>query len=172
MAGEHDLSKNEGTEQTVVLSKIIQHEDYNAFTLSNDVSLLRLSSPLTFDRYVAKIELQANKEHLADCIVSGWGTTSEGGTSPDILQYVEIETISDAKCRNAYGANEIDDSMICAEASEGGKDACQGDSGGPLACGNSLTGIVSWGYGCARPNYPGVYTEVAYFKDWIEAHAQ
>ncbi len=49
----------------------------------------------------------------------------------------------------------------------------QGDSGGPVVFEDSLGkciqyGIVSWGYDCAQPDYPGVYTRVAYYMDWVE----
>merc|ERR1712071_539019 len=155
VAGEHNMEEVEGNEQTIVLSKIIQHEDYNGFTISND--------------NVAAIALQTTKEYAGDCIVSGWGTTSERGSTPSTLMYVEVPTVTDEQCRDAYGASEIEDSMICAGVTEGGKDSCQGDSGGPLACNGDLTGVVSWGYGCARPGYPGVYSEVSYFKDLVEA---
>ncbi|XP_027232287.2 trypsin-1 [Penaeus vannamei] len=176
VAGEHNRDVDEGNEQTVVLSKIIQHEDYNGFTISNDISLLQLSQPLSFNEFVAPIALpEAGHAASGDCIVSGWGTTSEGGSTPSVLQKVSVPIVSDDECRDAYGQNDIDDSMICAGVPEGGKDSCQGDSGGPLACSDTgsayLAGIVSWGYGCARPNYPGVYTEVAYFVDWVQANA-
>jgi len=167
---------DEGNEQTVVLSKIIQHEDYNGFTISNDISLLKLSQPLSFNDNVRAIDIPA-QGHAAsgDCIVSGWGTTSEGGSTPSVLQKVSVPIVSDAECRDAYGQSDIEDSMICAGVPEGGKDSCQGDSGGPLACSDTgstyLAGIVSWGYGCARPGYPGVYAEVSYHVDWIKANA-
>merc|ERR1712212_42405 len=167
---------DEGNEQTVVLSKIIQHEDYNGFTISNDISLLKLSEPLSFNDYVQGIALPA-PGHAAsgDCIVSGWGTTSEGGSTPSVLRKVAVPIVSDEECRAAYGESDIEDSMICAGLPEGGKDSCQGDSGGPFACKDTgstyLAGVVSWGYGCARPNYPGVYTEVAYFVDWVKENA-
>ena len=176
MAGELDMDIDEGTEQSVVLSKIIQHEDYNGFSISNDVSVLKFSQPLTFNSNVAAIALPA-QGHAAtgDCVVSGWGTTTEGGYTPSVLQKVTVPIVSDAECRDAYGDSDIEDSMICAGVPEGGKDSCQGDSGGPMACSDTgstyLAGIVSWGYGCARPDYPGVYCEVAYFVDWIQANA-
>ena len=46
----------------------------------------------------------------------------------------------------------------------------QGDSGGPMTCGNGvLCGIVSWGYGCAVADKPGVYTKVSAYVDWVAA---
>lgn len=45
----------------------------------------------------------------------------------------------------------------------------QGDSGGPLAINNELVGITSWGYDCAQPGAPGVYTNVASLAEWVES---
>merc|ERR1719211_185056 len=85
---------------------------------------------------------------------------------------VDVPVVADGSCRLEYSFS-IADSMIC--AGEAGKDSCQGDSGGPMVCYNQdgsgyLGGIVSWGIGCGGLYHPGVYTEVSYFVDWVEAH--
>merc|ERR1712046_96724 len=78
------------------------------------------------------------------CTVSGWGTTTEGGSLARVLQKVDVPVVSDEHCRDSYGQSDITDSMICAGLDQGGKDSCQGDSGGPFMCGNELSGVVSW----------------------------
>uniref|UniRef100_A0A183J8N8 Peptidase S1 domain-containing protein n=1 Tax=Soboliphyme baturini TaxID=241478 RepID=A0A183J8N8_9BILA len=91
----------------------------------------------------------------------------------NVLQQVTVPVIDVQLCNSSeYYHGNIDTSMLCAGYTEGGKDACQGDSGGPLICLNEgrlweLHGIVSWGYGCALPFRPGVYTRVAKYISWI-----
>ena len=71
-------------------------------------------------------------------------------------------------CKESYGEiNIFDEFMLC--AGEVDKDSCQGDSGGPLTFLGLHVGIVSWGYGCGREGYPGVYTETFSLLDWINS---
>jgi secreted trypsin-like serine protease len=97
--------------------------------------------------------------------VAGWGSTYEGGNVTSVLKYTAVKAISNAECARAYGSS-IFDGNLCAYTA--GTDSCQGDSGGPLYSydGTQLTlvGIVSWGRGCARQGYPGVYTRTSYFN--------
>uniref|UniRef100_A0A1B8XYU5 Peptidase S1 domain-containing protein n=1 Tax=Xenopus tropicalis TaxID=8364 RepID=A0A1B8XYU5_XENTR len=103
------------------------------------------------------------------CLISGWGNTlSSGSNYPDLLQCLYAPILTDAQCNNAY-PGEITNNMICLGFLEGGKDSCQGDSGGPVVCNGQLQGVVSWGYGCAQRNYPGVYTKVCNYNSWIQS---
>jgi secreted trypsin-like serine protease len=109
--------------------------------------------------------------------VLGWGARGEGGTSQRRLRGARVPYVSDARCADAYEpryrfrAAE----MICAgDLRRGGVDSCQGDSGGPLVRRDDAgrwvqVGIVSWGRGCGRPGYPGVYTQVSAFAGDIAA---
>lgn len=50
----------------------------------------------------------------------------------------------------------------------------QGDSGGPLILKKNgrwmQIGIVSFGNKCGEPGYPGVYTRVTQYLDWINSN--
>ena len=161
------------------VDRVIPHPSYNAISSDNDIALLRLSTPVSGDNIGAVAPLLAADEPrlAADgtlATVTGWGTTSSNGDDASVLMEVDVPLLGPAACRNtAYDATEITDNMICAGFNRGGKDACQGDSGGPLVVsdhqgGYRLTGIVSWGNGCALPDYPGVYTRVSRYIDWLE----
>ena len=97
-----------------------------------------------------------------------------GGSAPNNLQYVRVPAITNSQCNTAYGGS-ITSSMLCAGyPNVGGKDACQGDSGGPYVCNNNgkaiITGVVSWGNGCAHADFPGVYARVTTVLNWIESN--
>jgi len=176
VAGEHDRSVDEGTEQRVQVSKIIVHENYGqGHQYQNDIAIWELASPLEMNEYVAGVGLpESMMESEGMLTVSGWGTLSSGGNCcPMKLMKVDVPFVTDATCKLEYPFM-VSDSMIC--AGERGKDSCQGDSGGPLvgynADGSSyLAGVVSWGIGCGGLLHPGVYTQVSYFIDWIAANS-
>ena len=74
----------------------------------------------------------------------------------------------------SYGQIFDDKTMLCAGYWVGKTDTCVGDSGGPLVCIDSdlqphVAGIISWGKGCAKAQYPGIYTRVGYYVDWIRS---
>jgi len=163
------------TVQERAVSSIVRHENYNGGTNANDIAIIKLSTPLTFNSFVSAVALPpaAHEDKAAgNAWVTGWGMTREddNGSYLPLAQKVQVPIVTDTACRAALGANLLDN-MVC--AGEAGKDSCTGDAGGPLMCSDTgspyLCGIVSWGVGCGRPNLPGAYTEVAYFSSWIES---
>lgn len=180
-AGKHHLYEFEANEQTREVSEVKIHVGYPGSTgFSNDIAVLKLSQPLVFhDGVVGPIALPP-RGHIASGVatVSGWGVMREGGSLPEKLRKVNIPIISDTQCRNVYTDSFQGSNMICTMEPQGGKDSCTGDSGGPMIAndlgpevGYYLAGITSWGYGCARPGYPGVYCEVSEFVDFIEVNS-
>ncbi|KAM4704531.1 trypsin-like [Rhinophrynus dorsalis] len=167
--GEHNIAASEGTEQFINSAKVIRHSSYNSRTLDNDIMLIKLSSAATLNSYVQAVALPSScAASGTSCLISGWGNTLSSGTNyPNLLQCLNAPILTASQCSNAY-PGEITSNMICVGYIEGGKDSCQGDSGGPVVCNGQLQGIVSWGYGCALRNYPGVYTKVCNYNAWIQ----
>lgn len=165
VVGEHNLSKKTGNEQIRYVDKIIIHDDFSYSTLQNDISILHLSKPIDIGFAAQLITLpHANEKFSGKTKAIGWGTLRFGGSSPDELNEVDVKIVNFEKCKDSYG-DELLPGMICAGAP--GKDACQGDSGGPLFKNNKLVGLTSFGEGCADPNYPGIYTQVSRYIDFI-----
>lgn len=146
--------------------------------------MLRLSSPLNLNNNVQVIDYARQADADAGwtdpdqiATVSGWGDLSFGGSKPDHLQSVEIPIVDNAVAAAQYDPLlepfDITDNMLAAgNDGTGGQDACQGDSGGPLVVQDNngrdiLAGIVSFGNGCADPNFMGIYTRVSRYCGWI-----
>uniref|UniRef100_A0A8D0KD44 trypsin n=1 Tax=Sus scrofa TaxID=9823 RepID=A0A8D0KD44_PIG len=167
--GENNIDVLEGDEQFIDAAKIIRHPKYNSWTLDNDILLIKLSSPAVLNSRVSTLALPSACAPAGTlCLISGWGNTLSSGVNyPELLQCLDAPLLSQAECEASY-PGEITSNMVCAGFLEGGKDSCQGDSGGPVACNGELQGIVSWGYGCAQKNRPGVYTKVCNYVDWIQ----
>lgn len=100
--------------------------------------------------------------------VSGWGVTSFGGRAPDGLRSTTVVRSPDSWCRYSYksegGYSPL--TQLCAGRALGRNDSCSGDSGGPLTAQSStgesrLVGLVSFGKGCGRKYFQGVYTKVS-----------
>ncbi|XP_035707945.1 trypsin-1 [Folsomia candida] len=173
VAGDHNLTLNEGTEQSRSVTAIVIHPGYNRPTIiNNDIALMRVDRPFEFNEFVGPAVIpQLNFVPTALATVAGWGMLSFPiGDLPDVLMKVEVPHVADAPCRTAnIGVGVVTESMVCYGVV--GKDSCKADSGGPLMCGsdNALCGIVSWGKDCALDGYPGVYTETSYFAEWIRS---
>ncbi|MEZ4605786.1 MAG: serine protease [Deinococcales bacterium] len=170
VAGDHRVSTTGDGEQVRQGAKIILHPNYNNNTTNNDIALLKLSSPMNLNANVQVAQLAGLPTMGTALTVTGWGTTREGGRGSDLLRKVSVPYQAPTACRSSY-PGEITRSMFCAGLDEGGKDSCQGDSGGPIFRRLNgqwrQVGIVSWGYGCARPNLYGVYTKAARYTTWI-----
>jgi secreted trypsin-like serine protease len=92
---------------------------------------------------------------------------------------VWLPVVSSEDCGRIYAEKRISigDGQLCAGGVEG-KDSCIGDSGGALmSTGISprdgraryfVAGVVSFGpESCGTKDWPGVYTRVSHYADWI-----
>ncbi|CAH2092300.1 unnamed protein product [Euphydryas editha] len=151
------------------------HPFYNPVNSDYDIGLVRIRSGMTLDgvntRKVTLADAGSTIATGTKLLITGWGRTTEMGSKSINLMAVQLPTISNEECRKTYRT--LTTRQFCASVPQGGEDSCQGDSGGPAVSTDSgvQLGIISFGEGCARPGYPGVYTDVAKVRNWIKNNA-
>lgn len=166
------------------VDSVVIHKDYYAGALFNDIALLFLKNPVTISENVDVICLprQGAVINNARCYASGWGKDVFGkeGRYQVILKKIDLPIVPRDTCQEALRTTrlgkffELHRSFICA-GGESGKDTCKGDGGSPLVCpieGEDeryvQAGIVAWGIGCGDNQIPGVYVNLAMFRNWID----
>lgn len=173
------VDNSDGSGERRDVAEVRVHPAYDARAMTSDVALLRLAAPTS----VAPIALSTAADDALEAdgaavTVTGWGdrTPLAGGglLTTSRLQEVELRIVGDERCGEANRGFDAA-TGVCAAAFL--KDSCQGDSGGPLfstATGPPVqVGVVSYGFGCGVPTFPGVYAEVNEpgIRDFITLHA-
>ncbi|XP_078268349.1 coagulation factor IX-like [Rhinoraja longicauda] len=178
VVGEHNSGKLEHTESYHQVKEVILYPSYNSnrSPFDHDIALILLITPIKFTPFVVPICLP--EKHFAERVlmtqpygmVSGWGQLASGGSSPQVLQRINIPYVERSICK-ASSKFSVTNNMFCAGFPDATKDSCKGDSGGPHVTNYKntwfLTGIVSWGDGCAVKDRYGFYTRVSRYYPWI-----
>uniref|UniRef100_A0A8D0KV07 Peptidase S1 domain-containing protein n=1 Tax=Strix occidentalis caurina TaxID=311401 RepID=A0A8D0KV07_STROC len=168
--------------QVCNIKRLLVHEHYSNISERNDIALQELDQPVQCSDSVqlACVPVTSLRvSELTTCYVSRWGSTTarcEFPRSTDVLQEAKVHLIDVNLCNSSrwYGGA-VHPHNLCAGYPQGGIDTCQieGDSGRPLVCKDNdadyfwFVGVTSWGRGCARAKWPGVYTSTQHFYDWI-----
>lgn len=166
--GAHNIRLEEASQVTLVSSNYIVHEGWNPSTLSNDVSVIKLPSAVTFNANINKVALPSTDVNVGDTVTpTGWGKNSDSaGGITDKLRQVSNQVITVSACADVYGSI-IDQRIVCTSTT-GGKGTCNGDSGGPLNRNGKTYGVTSFvaSAGC-ESGLPDGFTRVVEFLDWI-----
>ncbi|TXH78005.1 MAG: trypsin-like serine protease [Lysobacteraceae bacterium] len=181
--------------QRVRVAQVSVHPKYDPLTQENDIALVKLAKP--FPTAIIPLALTAAAEPQAGMMsLAGYGATKEyqpfewkparvekqialisnrllvarlplQPTSDCITQYDKI------RATTGFADYKVTSAHLCAGYPRGAKDTCRGDSGGPMLAHDDAmrpiqVGVVSFGYGCARPGFYGVYTRISSHADWLK----
>lgn len=168
--GAHNIREDEPTQVSVTSFDFKIHEDYDPYMIVNDLAVIKLPEPVTFDDNIQPVGLPPTEVGVGvDVTPTGWGRDSDSSSGiSEILRQVTVPTIANPECDAIYGV--VGDGVICID-SAGGKGTCNGDSGGPLNLDGLTYGITSFGssLGC-EVGFPDAFTRVNYYLDWIETN--
>ncbi|KAL3276737.1 hypothetical protein HHI36_012107 [Cryptolaemus montrouzieri] len=160
--------------QTMKVKSVISHPEYrhNSRDHHYDIALIYLKGEVKFSDYVQPICLSEKSTIPEAYWISGWGKT-ENGTYSNVKMKVSIPPFDITACNVLYARLRatVGQSQICA-GGEANKDSCVGDSGGPLMFHNNesrwfAVGLVSYGINCGTEGWPGVYTSIPFYYNWI-----
>jgi trypsin len=195
--GEHDIEVlNDGDGEVFAVREVILHPDFSQMLMSidNDFMLVFLEGASAADDVITvKLNSDPSLPSVGQSVtVMGWGDTDisddfDKETQHDVetstvLMNVDVSIISNEECDASEGyidgtyatySGRITENMLCATSD--GSDSCQGDSGGPMVikgvdgATDVQVGVVSWAYGCAIDQFPGVYAHVSQAYDWIQS---
>lgn len=161
----------------VKVAKILIFPDYSEKDINNDMALVKLAQPvptkLLSTMKPVKLPQAANDSFPRPgmmCIMTGWGCTQVGGSVTKIATRIDIPIMSNLQCSNYFG--NLNKNKICSGFFNHAKGLCKGDSGGPLVCstpqGWIQVGVASFMRRDDPKNYPGVFTRVSVYRDWID----
>lgn len=145
---------------------IFMHPKYDPYTAANDIAVLKVV-PFVQTKTLSPASLGVETPLEGEkCLLAGWGVKREQNARPNPELFKAELTVTNQNACNTSYAGRITNEMFCAKGD--GQDACQGDSGGALMCKGNVAGIVSFGNGCDQPNFPGVYTDVSAYEEFID----
>lgn len=143
--------------------------------LYNDICLIRFEVDVPCNSLTRPICLATQiPTEKRQCLVAGFGDQTGLDQYASTLRQGILSIQNHEYCRVVYGSNDanVNESFFCAANHTHGIDTCQGDSGGPLTCDSEgihyLFGITSFGVGCNDQHYPGAYTDVSHYRNWID----
>ncbi|XP_069829048.1 coagulation factor X-like [Dendropsophus ebraccatus] len=177
IVGEMNTLKKDGTESVHKVDKIIIHPKFVRLTYDFDIAVIKLKEAINFTDNIIPACLPdpdfADQVLMTEnqAMVSGFGRLHERGAQATKLQMLYVPYVSRQTCKESSKFT-ISENMFCAGYDKEVKDACQGDSGGPHVTPYKdtffITGIVSWGEGCAQQGKYGVYTKVSKLHKWLK----
>ncbi|KAG6464793.1 melanization protease 1 [Manduca sexta] len=176
--GEYDLESNPDCVRDICTDPVVRievddifvHPDYDG--KEHDIAVLRLKEDAPYTDFIRPICLPSG--YLEDNVIfsaAGFGEIPLSGMYTKVKKIIPLPNWDVAECRAAYQDIVLPQKIICA-GGKLGEDTCRGDSGGPLVWFREtaqLWGVTSLGnVHCGTKGYPGVYTSVLDYLEWIE----
>ncbi|XP_058116127.1 serine protease snake-like [Anopheles ziemanni] len=180
--GVYDLAENSVNQVDFGIAEIIRHPNYSNSLAYHDIALLRLNETVLFSKFIRPACLWTEPVlNTSSFIATGFGKLGEGTVElSSYMMKVKLDLFPSAECQRKYEHTRklrhgMSNGQLCVGSIVGGKDTCQGDSGGPLqviteprSCIYNIVGVTSTGTACGVGNSIAIYTNVAFYLDWIE----